>query len=121
VELDWEDVEDRPWDQEEGPGRLDSEPHRGPLIKTLGIISIVLMPTAPCSGGMLSLFIGLGLGITAWEMARRDLARMRAATMDRRGEALTRTGRTLGIIGTLLNAGGLLACGAFICFMFIWH
>jgi hypothetical protein len=116
AELDWEDEEGHPWERPDGPGRLDSEPHRGDLIRTLGIISIVCAP-ASIGGGLICLATGFGLGLTAWRMGSRDLALMRAAKMDRRGDTATRTGRILGIVGTGMNALGLLTCGAFLWFL----
>jgi hypothetical protein len=117
VELHWEDKEDRPWERTDGPGRLDSEPHRANLIKTLGIMSIVCAPGV-IGGGILAVALGLGLGIAAWLMARRDLTRMRAAQMDRRGEASTRAGRILGIVGTFLNVAALMLIAAFLTAIF---
>jgi hypothetical protein len=96
--------DERPWDRPDGPGRLDAEPHRGKLIDNLGQVSMVCFPLAMCLG----LFaLSLGLGIAAWVMATRDLRKMRAGLMDRRGEGATRRGRYYGVVGACLNAAGL--------------
>jgi hypothetical protein len=60
-----------------------SIPHRGGLILTLGILSLVI-----CGP----------LGIFAWIMGNNDLAAMRIGEMDPRGEGSTQAGRICGII-----------------------
>lgn len=88
--------EDRPWDEPGGIGRLDSEPHRGRMILTLGVVSLVLCGLSCCCfpGGL----AGVGLGVTTWKMGNRDLAKMQANQMDRRGRSATQTGRTCGLV-----------------------
>lgn len=76
--------------------RLDLDPHRGTLILTLGILSLVL----PCGG--------LVIGIIAWVLGQNDLAAMRAGNMDRRGEGNTNAGRILGIVACCLWLAGCL-------------
>jgi hypothetical protein len=88
--------DDRPW-----PYR-DCEPHRGGMILALGIISIVLITTCVLS------IIGLPMGIAAWTMAQGDLRKMRAGRMDPDGMRTTESGRTCAIIGTVLNALGVM-------------
>ena len=61
-------------------------PHRGTLILILGIASLLLFGV---------------IGIFAWVLGSRDLARMRRGEMDRAGEANTKLGRFLGICGTV--------------------
>ncbi len=95
-----------PDDDEELPPRrrrmrLDCEPHRGDLVRLLGTASLVLGVLAIC-GGVTGL-VGLPLGIVAWKMARDDLAKMRAGTMDRRGEKKTRRGGDNAVFGLLLS------------------
>ena len=68
-------------------------PHRGPLVLTLGILSIAMCN--PC----------LILGILAWTMGRSDLQQMEAGVMDRSGEALTRIGMIMGLIITCGSVG----------------
>jgi hypothetical protein len=48
--------------------------------------------------------IGLGLGVAAWTMGRRDLKKMREGEMDRSGRSATHNGWVCGIAGTILNA-----------------
>jgi hypothetical protein len=117
VELDEYEEGERPWEQPGGPGRLDAEPHRADLILQLGQISVVCVLVGLCLG-VLAAVAGLVTGIAAWVMGSRDLARIRAGLMDRRGEARTRQGRAFGIAGTLLNAFGLVACGALVTWYF---
>lgn len=69
------------------------EPHRGAVILTLGIISII-----PCC------CIFIIPGICAWTMGNNDLNRIRMGRMDLEGKGLTMAGMILGIIGTIINA-----------------
>jgi hypothetical protein len=94
--------------------RLGYEPDRGALILALGLISLVCSPLA---GSCCFLFFGvgavfsiagLGTGISAWVMGRKDLARMREYIMDPAGRPLTLAGTVCGIIGTILCGIGLL-------------
>jgi predicted Zn finger-like uncharacterized protein len=65
--------------------------HRGALVLTLGILSLVLCPLQV-------------LGPVAWTMGNNDLAAMRSGRMDPSGEGITQAGRICGIIGTVLLA-----------------
>ena len=92
-------------DVPEEPGDDDYEPrptrarrrrrfyveHRGALVLTLGILSLVLCPLQV-------------LGPVAWTMGNNDLAAMRSGRMDPSGEGITQAGRICGIIGTVLLA-----------------
>jgi predicted Zn finger-like uncharacterized protein len=105
-----EDVseDERPWEVRRGPPvRRDCDPHRGSMILVLGITSIVLAPMSVCCYGIPSL-IGLGLGIPAWVMGRRDQAKMDTGSMDPEGRGLTQGGMICGIVGTILNSLGIL-------------
>jgi LSD1 subclass zinc finger protein len=75
--------------------RPPAEPHRGGVVLTLGILSIVFSFAAP---------IGLALGIPAWVMGQGDLAKMRRREMDREGEGLTNGGWICGMLGVILSA-----------------
>jgi hypothetical protein len=109
-------VEDRPWER---GVRRDCEPHRGGLLLTLGVISIVcgalgiaMFCCAPLSG----LFVvgGVACAIPAWVMGHRDLANMRTGAMDPRGRGTTQGGWICAIIGTVLNCIGLLVALAMV-------
>ncbi len=69
------------------------QPHRGTLILTLGILSLVC-----CSP----------LGPVAWLLANSDIKLMDAGVMDRMGRDTTSAGRICGIIGTVLMGLGCL-------------
>lgn len=77
--------------------RRDLEAHRGALILTFGILSLVL--------GLL----GAPFGIAAWIMGQGDLRKMREHQMDPSGMGITQAGWICGIIGTLMQT---LVCGA---------
>ena len=76
-------------------GRMYQMPHRGGLILTLGIASLLCNILAVP-------------GITAWVMGRADLAKIRTGMIDSAGEGLTQAGMIMGIIGTCMAAVGLL-------------
>jgi hypothetical protein len=67
--------------------RSFSVPHRGGLILTLGIASLLLLHP---------------LGILTVIMATADLKQMNTGRMDQRGHGMTRTGLTLGIIACVI-------------------
>lgn len=84
-----------------GPSYGSVRPHRGAVILVLGILGLVAC---------------FPLGMVAWIMANRDLRAMQAGQMDPSGEGLTRAGKVLGIIVTVLwLAGVLLYCGLGAC------
>lgn len=66
-------------------------PHRGGLILTLGILSLVI-----CFP------LGIPLGIPAWIMGATDLKEMRAGRMDETGLGTTQSGMILGIIACVI-------------------
>lgn len=101
---DDDEVDDE--DDWRGP-RRDALPDRGGLVLSLGITSIVITVIGCLLCGPLGL-VGLGLGIPAWIMGQRDLARMRAGDMDARNRGTTYAGWVCGIVGTLLGALALL-------------
>jgi hypothetical protein len=88
-------------DYEPGPVRSPrrrrySVEHRGAMILTLGILSLVI-----CGF----------LGPVAWVMGNNDLSAMRAGRMDPAGQGLTQAGRILGIIATIwMIVGFVLMC-----------
>jgi hypothetical protein len=63
--------------------------------------------------------IGLGLGVAAWTMGRRDLKKMREGEMDRAGRSATHNGWVCGIAGTILNA--IMTLGAVLILALIIH
>lgn len=74
-----------------------------------------LLPRQPHRGGMILTFALLGLlvcfpfGIAAWAMGSADLAQMDAGLMDTSGRSMTSSGRTIGMLATVLwGAGGLI-------------
>jgi hypothetical protein len=88
---DYDDDRDRPRRR-----RRDLAPHRGSLILTLGILSLVLCNI---------------LGPFAWVMGNQDLAEIRAGRMDPEGEGMTQGGRICGMIASIfLIIGFALLC-----------
>ncbi|HJZ93305.1 MAG TPA: DUF4190 domain-containing protein [Gemmataceae bacterium] len=87
-----DDEDDRPRrrrdpedDYDDTPGRSGGAPHRGGMILTFGILSLLCCP--------------LIFGILAIVMGGNDLKAMAAGRMDRSGEGLTRVGQILGFVG----------------------
>jgi hypothetical protein len=71
-------------------GQRNLQPHRGSLVLTLGILGLV--------------FNVCGIpGMLAWIFGASDLKQMKAGTMDREGEGLTKAGYICGIIGTCIQ------------------
>jgi hypothetical protein len=101
---DIDEEDERPW-EEWDEVRRDWESPRGGLILTLGIISIVLAPLSLCCSvfGLISELVGMGLGIGAWVMGRRDLKKMEARLMDPSGQGTTQAGYICGIVGTIMS------------------
>jgi hypothetical protein len=69
------------------PARAMDE-HRGAMVLTFGLLAWMFC---------------FAFGIVAWYMGRRDLAAMKAGTMDRAGEGLTTAGYWLGLTNLLLT------------------
>jgi hypothetical protein len=98
-----EDVPEEPDDDDYEPRPTRSRrrrrfyvEHRGAMVLTLGILSLVA-----CSP----------LGPVAWIMGNNDLAAMRAGRMDPSGQGITQAGQICGIIGTIfLILGCALTC-----------
>jgi hypothetical protein len=107
---DEDDDEDRPWERSRSPVRRDCEPHRGGAVLALGITSIVLAFTVFLG------VVGLALGIAAWIMGQRDLAKIRQRVMDPQGQGTTQAGWICGIIGTIFSSLATLGCIAYIAF-----
>jgi hypothetical protein len=121
AELEYEDDE-RPWEDPGTAVRRDCEPHRGGLILTMGIASVVgpslgvLLFCCPYVAPFFAV-AGLGLGITAWVMGRRDLKKIDSKVMDPGGRSQTQAGWICGIIGTILSGLALLALIALASFL----
>jgi hypothetical protein len=71
----------------------DYEPHRGPLVKALGLIGLV--------GGMVFV-LPLVFGPFAWLLGSRDLRAMQDGHMDPRGRKQTRLGWLCGIAASVM-------------------
>jgi hypothetical protein len=88
------------------------QPHRGPLVLTLGISSLacgLVSSFGLCCTFFLALnLVGLPLGVTAWVMGQTDLKKMQAQSMDAGGMSATKGGWVCGIVGTFLNIVALL-------------
>jgi hypothetical protein len=124
-----DDEDDRPsrrGKSKRGSIRRGAAPHRGSMVMTLGIVSVSLLAVdfgCSCCGGALGIMIstgisaaGLGLGIPAWIMGQKDLARMRNGEMDERGRGTTQTGWICGLIGTILHGLGVVCGGVLLVF-----
>jgi hypothetical protein len=80
---------------------------RSGVILALGIISVVFVLIS-CAGvaitGPIPLgIVGIGTGIAAWLMGRKDLEDMRNGQRDPNGEGMTNAGWICGMIGTIVN------------------
>jgi hypothetical protein len=107
-----DDADDRPWERP-GEVRRDCEPHRGAFLQTLGALSAV--PGTLAVGCFFALpvsmpaaMLALGLGGTAWFLARRDLREMQGGHRDPGGRRATVKGSAFGAVGVLLGCLSLL-------------
>jgi DNA-directed RNA polymerase subunit RPC12/RpoP len=73
------------------PIRMTPAAHRGGMILTFGMLSLL-----PC------ILTSVLFGVLAWNMGSSDLHAMREGTMHPEGEGLTVTGRSIGLVGILL-------------------
>lgn len=106
---------DRPWEEPGSPLRRDCESHRGPLILTLGRISLCfaipgLLGVAFLPFAIASL-VGAGLGLTVWLMARDDIQQMNRKEMDPEGERDTEAGQRSSSIALVLGIVGVVLAG----------
>jgi hypothetical protein len=105
---DWDDRPRRPSHYDDyddfghPPMRRDQVPHRGGLILTLGIVSIIAGSLGFCCSGMTAA-IALPTGLCAWLMGQADLRLMDHGTMDLDGRSNTHGGYICGIVGTVLG------------------
>ncbi len=79
------------------PAAFVGEPHRGTAILVLGILSITFTLTFWCSP------LGLGFGIAAWLMSRKDLLKMDQGIMDPAGRQISMGGKVCAIVGMILS------------------
>ena len=94
-----------PWELE-GQSRRDIRPHRAAMLRRLAWLSLLVG-----AGSWVCLvppIIGFALGLTAWQMARRDLDLMRRGEMDTSGRCLTEKARSNAHAGAVLSFLGLL-------------
>jgi hypothetical protein len=101
-ELEPEDGPPPAWRRNADLIRRDCEPHRGPLIVSLGNFSMIFGVLSLCTFG-LGAVLSLPLGIFALLMATRDLERMRDGRMDTSGKSQTQIGRTIAAIGVCFS------------------
>jgi hypothetical protein len=77
--------EEPPWEQP-GTFRLDCEPHRGPLLRAFGLVSLV---TGFLSFCILPLaIVSAAVGLSVCLIAGKDMAKMQAGLMDPSGRTL---------------------------------
>jgi hypothetical protein len=81
------------------------------MLYCLGLVSLLLGVPALCGAGCpplnVSGILSLGLGLTAWALAHRDLRLMDAKLMDLDGRAKTQLARSYAVAGVVLSGLGL--------------
>ena len=77
---------------------FDTQPHRGPLILSLGILGLCMAPFA-CVVCVPPLLVSMSMSITAWVLGHLDLNTIRRGAMDPSGESATQIGAWFGIAG----------------------
>lgn len=81
------------------------QPHRGTVILTLGIVSLVVCPF---------------LGLAPWLMGNTDLSAIEQGRMDPEGRGLTQAGRICGMVATGLAALTLLMFAGYVVLLFVF-
>jgi len=80
---------------------------RSGMVLALGIISVVFVLIACVAVAIVGVLpigiIGIGTGIAAWMIGRKDLAAIASGERDPNGQGLTNAGMICGIIGTIIN------------------
>ncbi len=84
------------------PPRRDAEPHRGPLLSSLGTVTLAAGGVTLCQVGV-PLLVALPLGVATWMMASNDLKKMRTGEMEPEGRGATEGARTSAVIGMVLS------------------
>jgi hypothetical protein len=103
--------DDRPWGRP-GAVRRDVEPHRGNVLRLLGVVALVcgfLSPVLVVPG-----VVGLPLAVAVLVVSSRDLARMRRGLLDPAGRAETERAGGLALEGLFLSVVGTLIRGSLV-------
>jgi hypothetical protein len=96
--------EPRPWERP-GAVRRDVAPHRGNWLLLLARTALAFGALALCLA--VPALVGLPVGAAVWVLGQRDLARMRAGTLDPSGRGDVQRAMDLAIVGALLSLFGL--------------
>jgi hypothetical protein len=97
--------------------RRDLVPHRGGVVLTLGILSIVASMLCSVFCSLVGPLVGAGLGLPAVLLGHADLRQIHGGSMDPDGEGQTRIGMILGYVGLGLSFVVFLMCGAYLVFV----
>jgi hypothetical protein len=97
--------------------RRDLVPHRGAMVLTLGILSIVASVICSVLCSIIGPLFGVGLGLPAVLLGHMDLRQISGGNMDPDGETQTRVGMILGYVGLGLAVVFFLLCGVYIVVM----
>jgi hypothetical protein len=102
--------EDRPWERP-GVVRRDRVPHRGRLLRGLGVAAVIF--------GLLALplaipgVIALALAYAVFDMARHDLAEIRAGQMDPAGQLPAEDARFMSVAAAVITGVAWQCWGAY--------
>jgi len=88
-------------------------PHRGSMVFTMGMVSVIGNILLCCVFPLLSLVM-IVPGIIAWTCGSRDLAKINSGEMDPTGRSMTQSGMVLGIVGTVIAILEIVMGGAFL-------
>jgi hypothetical protein len=122
--------QDDDFDDEDHPRRPRRRDHyrygdRGGMVLTFGIVSTVFILISCFFALLFGILpvgiIGVGTGVAAWILGRKDLAAIENGDRDPRGYGMTNAGMICGIIGTIVNGLlVLLQCGIVLLGAVIW-
>jgi hypothetical protein len=94
--------------------RRDLVPHRGAMVLTLGILSIVATVLCSVVCSIIGPLFGVGLALPAVLLGHMDLRQISSGNMDPDGETQTRVGMILGYVGLGLAVMAFLVCGLYL-------
>ena len=86
--------------------RRDVAPHRGDWLRALATAALVCGLLSLCTG--VAALAAVPLSVAAYELARRDLAQMRAGLLDPAGEGDAEEARARAVLGLLFALPGML-------------
>ncbi len=109
-----------PWARP-GAFRYDAEPHRGHLLRGLGMVAVLAGALSGIGPAVIAFGpLALALGLLVWTLGRRDLGRIRQGRIDPQGEPLIQEAKDYGGVALGIAAFFVVFWGVlFACILFL--